>query len=243
MENYIFYCYKEWLKKEDGDLFKQIFKLPVLARVLLGLLLAGLIVFFVILGFTIGGYYNTTLILIWSAIYFALCITINIYTENYQVKTSKKSLKNYQEYCDRMREEIIIENNISEEIIPKLIERYNVKVKEIDEKIVLRNSKLNKFMEMLLIPISVMILGAMLEKSANAEQTLGFGLSGVLIILFFYAIALFVLFVYDAIIRFPQVKYKQFITDMQSILDCCVNEYNTPAEGSEETTLERTNIH
>ena len=231
MENYIFYCYKEWLEHKDGNLSKQIFKLPCIARVLFAVLLVGLIAFFVILGFTIGGCDCTIPLLIWCILYFLTCVTITIYTEKYQVKTSKRSLKEYDIYTKEMLHTVFTDNNISEKLIPILIERFNTIVKKTDEIINLKHEKMNKFMEVLLIPVSVLILGAMLEKGTDATQTLGFGLSGILIILLIYAIIFIVLFAYDIILRFPLVKYKQFITDMQSLLD--FSEYIISNESSD----------
>lgn len=249
MENHIFYCYEEWLKDEDGNLFKQIFKIPVIARILLGLLLLGLIIFFVILGCTVSGYNTTAPILIWGVLYFILCIITTIYTEKYQIENSKSSLENYNEYCNRMMDNVFKKNKISEKIIPTLIERFNMTVEEINNKVKLKHEKLNKFMEVLLIPVSVLILGALLDKGTNATQTLGFGLSGILIILFIYAVIFIVLFIYDIVVKFPLVKYKQFITDMQSILD--FKEYKSSNESSDslisspltETESESTNVH
>lgn len=235
MENYIFYCYKEWLEDKDGNLSKQIFKLPCIARVLFAVLLVGLIAFFVILGFTIGGCDCTIPLLIWCILYFLTCVTITIYTEKYQVKTSKRSLKEYDIYTKEMLHTVFTDNNISEKLIPILIERFNTIVKKTDEIINLKHEKMNKFMEVLLIPVSVLILGAMLEKGTDATQTLGFGLSGILIILLIYAIIFIVLFAYDIILRFPLVKYKQFITDMQSLLD--FSEYIISNESSDSIRL------
>lgn len=221
MENYIFYCYKKWRKKREGSIYKQISGLTIGAIVLLVLLLSGLIGFFVLLGYSIAGVekVDSTFILILSVAYTALCIIVSIYSENYQVKHSKKSLKNYKKYCNNMKKKVLINRGIPEEFIPTLIERFNVLINGIDEKIKSKHEHFNKFFEMLLIPISIIVLGALLEKGINATETLGLGLSGTLIILIIYAIAFFVLYLYDFVMRFPQNKYREFVTDLQSILD------------------------
>lgn len=219
MENYIFNCYKKWLEEEEGDLFKQIFKIPVMARVLFILLLAGLILFCIILGRSIYGKNDTILTLFLSFVYTALCIIFSIYTEKYQVKHSRDGLKNYKKYCKDMKDAVLTENDISEKIIPALIEKYQTMNNSIDEKIRQSHEHIHKFMEMLLIPISASILGALLNKSVNASEILSFGLSGTVIILIIYASIFLVLFVYDISMKFSQEKYKQFITDLQSILD------------------------
>ncbi len=228
MEHYILYCYKEWLKEKEGDLFKQIFKIPVVARVLFALLLAGLISLFVILGRSIYGKDDTVLTLILGALYIILCIITSIYTEKYQVKHSKISFEKYKEYCNDMVSAVLNNIGVSKDFIPTLIERFNKMSDEIDEKIKLKHEHLNKFMEMLLIPISVLLLGALLDKSINVSETLGVGLSGILMILLIYAVIFFILFVYDFVMKLPQGKYREFITDLQSFLD--LNEYDENRE-------------
>lgn len=249
MENHILYCYKEWLKERDGNLFKQIFKIPVMARVLFALLLMVLIVFFVFIIRSIDGNDDSIITLILSAVYIMLCIIISIYLERYQVKHSKHSLDNYRKFCDDMVDAVFRENGFTENFIPTLIERFKAMSNEIDEKIKLKHDHFNKFMEMLLIPFSVLILGALFDKSINVEETLSLGLSGVLIILFIYAVIIFILFLYDIAMKFPQGKYKEFVTDLQSILDFkeCknVSEANDDVivSSSTEITSESVNVH
>lgn len=219
MENYILYCYKEWLEDEEGDLFKQIFKIPVMARILFALLLAGLISLIVILGFTIAKKASPTLILFFGIAYIILCIVISIYAERNQIKHSKHFFLNYKKHCYDMMEAVLKKNDISESFIPTLIDRYNAMINRIDEKIKLKREYINKFLEILLVPSSALILGALLEKGTNATETLGMGVSGTFIILMIYASAFFFLFLYDFVTRLPQGKYREFVTDLQSVLD------------------------
>lgn len=223
MENYIFYCYKDWRNEREGSISKQISRLTVVAIILLTLLLATLIVFFVILGLAISGNKNDDSILtatsICSALYVILCIITSIYSENYQIKHSKKGLEDYKKYCDDMREKVIIQHGFSEDFIPVLIERFNAKINGTDEKIKIKHEHFNKFFEMLLIPVSVILLGALLDKGTDTAETLGLGISGILIILTIYAASFFILYVYDFAMKMPQNKYREFVTDLQSILD------------------------
>lgn len=219
MENFLLYCYKEWLKEKDGNIFKQISKLTVGAIILLSLLLVTLIAFFVILGRSLEGKNNSGATLILSVVYVILCITTSIYCEKYQVKHSKQGLENYKKDCNDMMKKVLSKYGFTGSFIPTLIDRFNAMINRIDEKIKTKHEHFNKFFEMLLIPISVIILGALLDKGTDSTDTLGLGLSGLLIILMIYAVAFFILFVYDFVMRLPQGKYKEFVTDLQSILD------------------------
>lgn len=205
--------------KKNGNIFKRILKLPVISIVLLALLFCGLIGFFVLLAYSDAGSNNSTATLVWSAAYVVLCIITSIYCEKYQVKYSKQGMKNYQKYCDDMMKDVLGQYGFSENFIPTLIDRFKAMINGIDEKIKTKHEHFNKFFEMLLIPISVIILGALLDKGTDSTDTLGLGLSGLLIILIVYAVAFFILFVYDFVMRLPQGKYIEFVTDLQSILD------------------------
>lgn len=240
MENLIFYCYKGWLKQREGGVIKQVSRLTAFAIVLLCFLLGSLIAFFVLLGRSIAGNDDPLAILILSAWYVMLCTITSIYCEKYQVNNSKQSIEDYKKYCNEMMNEVFNINGFSEDFIPILIERFSKRSDEIDEKVKLKHDHLNKFMEMLLIPTSALILGALLDKGTSAKETLGFGLSGIMIILLVYAVSFFVLFLYDFLVRLPQEKYKEFVIDLQSVLDfkVCKKADDAATETSTETTSE-----
>ena len=90
MENYIYYCYKKWLKENEGSLRIQISKLDVVAIILLFSLLATLIGLFVILSFAIAGCNYQIWAYILMALEFILTIGLSIYCEKKQVSHSKK---------------------------------------------------------------------------------------------------------------------------------------------------------
>lgn len=97
MENYIFYCYKKWLKEKEGSLRNQISKLTVWAIILLFLLLATLIGVFVLTSFALYGIYYHEWAILLMAVEVILTIILSIYCEKIQVSNSKKNLLNYKE--------------------------------------------------------------------------------------------------------------------------------------------------
>lgn len=249
MENRMLYCYKKWLEERGGNIFKQISKLPVMGVILLFLLFVGLIGFLVLLAYSVGGKNNQTATLVLAVTYGALGIITSIYCERYQVKHSKQGMNDYKKHCDELMENVLRQYGFSEDFIPTLIDRFNTMINNIEEKIKTKHDHLNKFMEMLLIPISVVILGSLLDKGDNTNEALGFGLSGIIIILLIYAVAVFVLFLYDFVMRLPQGKYKEFVTDLQSILDFkkCENvsdaDDNVDTSSSTEVASDNSPIH
>lgn len=104
MENRMLYCYKEWLEGRDGNIFKQISKLPVMGIILLVLLFCGLMGFWALLANSVDEKNNQTATLVLSVVYVALGIITSIYCERYQVKHSKQGMEDYKKYCDDMME-------------------------------------------------------------------------------------------------------------------------------------------
>lgn len=218
MENYIFYCYKKWLKKTEDSILKQISKLPVGATILLSFLILSLIaiIVFVIMSEFDQKWINWAYVSI--GVESVVIIITSIYSEKNQITYSKKNFEKYKERCGKL-EGFLTHNGITKKFIPTLIERYNAKISEIEEMIRRKHEAVNKFMEMLLLPISALILGAMLDKDTSVSETLVLGGYGMIIVFLIYGLIVFMLLLYDAIMRIPENKYKQFVADLQSFLD------------------------
>lgn len=218
MENYILYLYKEWLKTREGGFLKQLTKLPVGAIVLLSLLLVTLIAMLVVVLVPKGegDYMILSYVLMGAEV--ALGIIITIYSEKFLISHSKKNFVKYKTRCNELGG-FLIGNGLTIDFIPRLIENFNDRISEIEETIKHKHEAVNKFMEMLLIPISAIILGAMLDKDISVSDTLEFGLLGLLIVFLIYGVIVFATFLYDVVMRMPEDKYRQIAADLQSFLD------------------------
>lgn len=245
MENYILYCYKEWEKSRKGNFLKQLSSLTLVAIILLVLLFGILIAIFVnVLSLDENKDYTVTYILM--GIEILLSIILSIYCENFQISHSKTNLKAYGIECVNFQQNISEKYNISVEFIPILIDRFKSKIDIIEKKVEHKRNAVYKFMEMLLIPMSALILGALLDKEISMDVALGIGIFGIILLCFVYGVIIFSLYVYDIAMKFPVSKYTQFVTDLQSILD--INEYkikldseDSPAE--DESVSESDTIH
>lgn len=219
MENNLLYCYKDWLKNEQDTVFKKIFRIPVKILVLLISLIVVLIAFFVV-GFLSNKDNNLSIVeTILAGIYIALCIAVSICTERHQIKNSKDDWESYKSYCVRLKKYLTQERKISLSLFPDLIARLKSINDNIDEKVRHTNEQFNKFMEMLLIPISAVILGALLDKDMSVTEVLELGLTGAFIIFGIYGVIILILKVINSAMRIPQSRYRRFAADLQSILD------------------------
>lgn len=231
MEKYILILYKAWIKEKNGNIIKQISRLTILEIILLSLLFVSLICLLVIfvVSFTDKNVMQAAYIPMIADI--VLSIVISIYTEKRQINHSKSDFTNYREHCENLEKELL-NNDIISSFIPTLINKLNAINNDIEEKIRKKREYANKFMEMLLLPISAAILGALMDKSKSIEEVLQLGLYGLLITLLIYGAIIFVLFLYNSVMRMPQGIYKQFVTDLQSILD--FNECKSKIKSSNE---------
>ncbi len=240
MENNLLYCYKDWLEKEEGTIFKMIFRIPIKILVLLISLIVVLVAFIVI-GF-LGNKDNNLSIVetLLAGIYIALCIAVSICTERHQIKNSKNDWESYKSYCVKLKTYLTQERKISLSLFPDLIARLKSINDNIDEKIRHTNEQFNKFMDMLLIPISAVILGALIDKDMSVTETLELGLSGAFIIFGIYGVIIFVLFVINSATRAPQSRYRRFAADLQSILDFEACDSDTESNAETTSTLTET---
>ena len=76
-----------------------------------------------------------------------------------------------------------------------------------------------KFVELLLIPVSALILGAMLDKEITISDTLSIGITGLICLCFIYGLIIFALYLNDVVMRYPESTYMQLVSDLQSIVD------------------------
>lgn len=147
---------------------KQISGLTVPAIVLLSLLLLTLIALLVVFGMAIIGTSYTLLAYILMGVELILAVITSIYAEKFQISHSKKNLAQYKKECKNL-EEHLTECGLVNGYIPKLVDIYKERINRIEEKIKHKHETIHRFMEMLLIPISAAILGAVLDKGSTVE--------------------------------------------------------------------------
>lgn len=218
METFIFNCYKKWLKERNGSFFKRLFGLTILAKILLLLLLISLIGFFVVAWLVSDEKIDGKWLFAPTVMELLSCAAMYIYNNLYEVSNSYKEFDKYKSYCMDLSF-MLSTYHISNEIIIEIIERYKKTIDNMNNNMMQNYERINKVMQMLLLPISLAILGALFKLDMKEESILGYGVTFFLIIAFVYGVACFVAFICNEITKSKQDTYKLFVNDLQSIID------------------------
>lgn len=218
METFIFNCYKKWLKDRNGSFFKRLSGLTILAKILLLFLEISLVGFLVIAWLVYDKKIDVKWLFAPAIIELLSCAAMYIYTSQYEISNSYNDFDNYKSYCMDLNF-MLSTYHISHEIIIEIIDRYQKTIESMNKNMAQNYERINKVMQMLLIPISSAILGALLKLDIKEESILGYGITFFLIIAFVYGLACFVAFICNEITKSKQDTYKLFVNDLQSIID------------------------
>lgn len=245
MEQDLFYCYQEWVKNRDGSIKKQLSEVPKFGIFLLSLLLLllGVFIWVSLQPVKETGEPNIAALFVGVG-YVLICILVSLYTEWHNIKNSKQDMKKHKQYYTDMEKSIFKNFKHVHELILQLIEKYNASINSIEERIKLKHKALNRIFEVMIIPLSAAILGALPNLNSSTQEALEFSIVLILVIVLIYEIGFFCLFVYEMIMRYNQDKYKRFVFDLKSILDYKKyvkeqdesNENAAPSETSQEVS-------
>lgn len=220
MENYIFNCYKKWLKDQNGSIAKQLSKLNKIARFLVAALfivLAAVLVTYFLSFFKI---IDEIWVFVNALIEVAIGIAAYIYTSKYEINHSDDEFKNYFEYCKNLSTVFAERKILSYSFIRELIGRYKVIIDDSNKKIERNQDRIDKYMQILIIPLFLAVLSKMLDMQADAQSAISAGISAALGIAFLYLIIVLPVNMYNNIaIKNRQNNYKQLVNDLQSIID------------------------
>lgn len=220
MEEYIFNCYKKWIKDENGSIAKRLSRLSRTANVLvvsLFVVLAAIIIAFLLVFCGVIREY-------WLIYAFAAELIISvisyIYTSRYAIKHSGEALNDYHQYCNDL-DTMLSERGIkSRQFLEEIISRYKAINNNTNKKMEQNHDRINQAMKILVIPISVAVLGELLKKQGDPQSVVALGMMLILGIIVLYVIAFWSIYMFNnVVIRERQSQYMQFVTDLQSIID------------------------
>lgn len=220
MDEYLFNCYLKWQRERYGNIFKQLHKIGVVMRIILitTCILILSVVVFVVLEST--GIITTNCSLFLMIITMILFIILKVYTDHYIVKNSYTHFDNYKEYCRAFKDWLIEHGIEGKELVLTIMERKKEALNIMDDRISKNNDRVNKVMQILIIPIALSMLGTILNIQTDINLIIEIGMQFLILILFIYLLCSFFVSVFNNVI----IKQKQddtigFVNDLQSIID------------------------
>lgn len=143
-----------------------------------------------------------------------------IYTSRYEIDQSYSNLQHYKKYCDELYE-MLSHNHISSySFICEVINRLERKIEILNKKIESIHGRVNKLMEMLIIPLSLSIIGTFLDNQDDKQSIVMYVFTILVGVGFIYIIlAGSVYLISNLTIKKQQEKYMQLANDLQSIVD------------------------
>lgn len=220
MEEYLFNCYLHWQRERYGNIFKQLHKIGVVMRILLittCILMLSVVAFAVLESTEIITTNCSFLLMVITMILFVI---LKLYTDHYIVKNSYTHFDNYKEYCRSFKDWLIEHGIEDKELVLTIVERKKEALNIMDCKISKNNERVNKVMQILIIPIALSMLGTILNIQTDIHLIFEIGMQFLILILFMYLLCSFFVSVFNNVI----IKQKQddtigFVNDLQSIID------------------------
>mgnify|MGYP005762865589 CR=1 FL=1 len=217
MESILFDSYRKYQKEHKDNFIKAIFKLPIWAQIFLVIIVlclaySVLVVFVPCLRVAYG---------YCLAVEVLTCVALYFYTENFQIKTSDSRLFVYQEYCEKIKQWLVsVGVNVTPENIKEIMKRTNKRIALLEKKRKERRDRIDKWIQILIIPILLAIFSAVIKEQTDLSLLLVYAVSMIVAIA---SIGLAFLNIYNIIDFFQKRKLEQmksFAEDLQGVLDC-----------------------
>lgn len=220
MEEYIFNCYKKWVKEQNGNISKQLSRLTKAANALIILLVVTMAAIIITYILSVCNVINVVWITIPALLEAIIGIISYVYTSKYEINHSDNALNEYQQYCDNLSDMLTERNITSRPFLEEIIGRYKVLIDDSSKKIERNQDRINKVMQILIIPVFLAVLGNLLSMQTDAQSAIETGIALSFVIAFIYFIGFYPVYIYNNLtIKKRQNNYKQFVTDLQGIID------------------------
>lgn len=134
MENYIFNCYLNWLKKkkkEEGNIFKRISKLTLFANILIALLVVVLVSVIVVFILAYLSVINVNWVLLPLIVEGIVGVITYIYTSHYEIDHSYDNLTEYKLYCKNLYDELCTHSISNRSFLSEIIKRIDTRVENV----------------------------------------------------------------------------------------------------------------
>lgn len=173
MENYIFNCYLNWLKKkkkEEGNIFKRISKLTLFANILIALLVVVLVSVIVVFILAYLSVINVNWVLLPLIVEGIVGVITYIYTSHYEIDHSYDNLTEYKLYCKNLYDELCTHSISNRSFLSEIIKRIDTRVENMNNRIKMIYDRVHKIMELLIIPIALSVICSIIDNQPDSQM-------------------------------------------------------------------------
>lgn len=182
MELILFNNYRKYQKEHKESFAKTIFKLPLMAVILL------VIVFVSAATGAIFTFIASLRVCSWILLLIELlcCLGLYLYTERYLVTNSFSKLIEYREGCNKTYEWLKSCSVTPKESIYELNQRILSHINKLENELIHKRERMDKWMQILVIPIALAIFSAIIKAQTDIAIVMGYTLSLLFIFAFIY---------------------------------------------------------
>lgn len=222
MDLLLLYSYLKYRKGNDDSTFKKIMQIPYFAIIMFAILVICVLTSLVFL-FAVP---NVLIMYIPLVIEIICAIVLYFYTEHMQVKMSDVNMSIYIERCKDtyqwLKSQTVIDKSRIQDYRTRLIARIDKNEKAITD----RKRRIDKWMQTLLIPITLAIYSALVREQTDFNLIMSYALAFTAFIITIYV--LFICLInFRSIIEKREINQIQaFVDDLQGVIDTQMIESN-----------------
>lgn len=216
METILFENYQKYQKEHRDNLFRALFKLPLIAIIMLITLLVS-----TVLGIVSTFVKEISIIFPYTILVEAvLCVVIYFYTDHFRIENSGTRLTKYANYCGQIATWLKSTGFVFNQTnVEQLIKRLSAKLDKIENERLKRKEAIEKWIQILIIPVLLAVFSQSIQKQENVAVLLSFA---VVVLTFVGLIGISILSINNIIEFFRKRKIEQlrgFVDDLQGVLD------------------------
>lgn len=216
MEEILFDCYRQYQKRNKGNMFKAFFRLPVPALVLICLSLVCVIINCIVI--VCNMIVDISLFLLIAEL--GICIALYLFTDNYQIKTGTVRIRTYVSYCSKLAEWFYQAGLIvSKENIVEIKRRVDQHISEEQQRRKANQERVDKWCQALLFPIILAIFSTAIKDQTDILVMVGYAVTMIVSIGLLYLGVFHCLNVISFFEKRRVAQMEHFAEDLQGIID------------------------
>lgn len=233
MDSVLFFTYLKWRKEKTDGFFTKLRKLPIKAIMLIvGMIICVAVVLLL---------FNQCMEVVYiaAAIELILCIISMFYSERIYIDRSEQDYKDYKDYCKEFYKWLVLHDYPDKKSISKLKNRIYKKQIDINSKIEKSRERIDKWLQILLIPIVLSIIGSIFNNQYGMDTKLIYTTAIVIVFVSIYMVLLGADNISNVFYNMRESQYQSFINDLQGVLHIMFsgndNSENDPKEQKDDS--------